>query len=453
LQGEERDLALISIGDRADSLGALALPGGERWLAVAFTRARMRWIAYSSFAPEDIPADAPAPAKHLAELLEFARDAAATLPEDTRPASPITAAIGRALAERGWIVRHQVGTGPFRIDLAIVDPEDPGRYVLAIEHDGGMYAGARGARDRDRLRGEQLALRGWRLHRIWSLDWWLDAERETQRAHGAIVAALAAHRRAAQPARARTARGSAPMSAPLAHTVPVAGAAADYALAAGSGPTGAEEQAAAAGSAPSVILGEVTAPVVRLPRGAIAIGPYIAAAIPAGRRVPDDMFSTRYGDELGKCVEQVVVAEAPIHLELLARRVAAYFGVGRIDDRVVEQVRAAIPGRGKFGDEHGIVWRLDQDPASVPSVRVAGPTASARRDITEVPLSELAAAARIVVERVSAVGARDLVRDCARLLGFARMTEQVSDRVSLGIQLAAARQLIAIQDGRARLPA
>ena len=42
-------------------------------------------------------------------------------------------------------------------------------------------------------RGSQvLGQLGWRLHRIWSLDWWADAEREIQRAHGAIVAAVAA---------------------------------------------------------------------------------------------------------------------------------------------------------------------------------------------------------------------------------------------------------------------
>jgi hypothetical protein len=154
-----------------------------------------------------------------------------------------------------------------------------------------------------------------------------------------------------------------------------------------------------------------------------------------------------------RCIEQVLAAEAPIHVELLARRVAAYFGIGRLDDRALDHVRSALAGRGRYGDEQSIVWRLDQDPASVPGVRVAGNTATARRDIAEVPLSELAAAARIVVERAHDVGARDLVRDCARLLGFARLTDKVSDRVSLGIQHAAARQLIALEEGRARLPA
>lgn len=216
-------------------------------------------------------------------------------------------------------------------------------------------------------------------------------------------------------------------------------------LAAGSGPTDAVGLIAAMpeGSGPITPL--------RLPRGAIAIGPYTAAAVPAGRRAPDDMFLPRYAQELGKCIEQVLAAEAPIHLDLLSRRVAAYFGVGRINPRVVDAVKAALEGRGVLGEEPGIVWRINQDATSVPSVRVAGQSLSAQRDILQVPLAEVAAAARIVVERANGLQATDLVRDCARLLGFARITEQVTQRVSLGVRLATVRELISIDNGKVHL--
>ena len=163
------------------------------------------------------------------------------------------------------------------------------------------------------------------------------------------------------------------------------------------------------------------------------------------------MFASRHVAELGKVVEQVLAAEAPIHLELLARRVGAYFGVGRVTPRIAGQVRAAVEGRGRFGDEQDVVWRLDQDPASVPAVRVAGSSAVACRDISEIPLSELAAAARIVVERAAGLSATELVRDCARLLGFARITDKVTERLSAGVQLATTRELITIENGRAHL--
>ena len=118
-------------------------------------------------------------------------------------------------------------------------------------------------------------------------------------------------------------------------------------------------------------------------------------------------------------------------------------------------MRLSLAGRGRWGDEQNIVWRLDQDPGAVPAVRVAGSGSEARRDIDEVPLSELAAAARIVVERGvdRSTRAGDLVRDVARLLGFPRITERVTDRIARGVRLATARELIRIADGKASLPA
>jgi hypothetical protein len=241
------------------------------------------------------------------------------------------------------------------------------------------------------------------------------------------------------------------------------GAGAAGSRAAGSGPVGAGAAGAApAGSGPTdavaALLGDTSAPVaagsapVRIARNAIAIGPYLAAAIPAGRRAPDDLFAARHAGELGKLVDQVLAAEAPMHMDVLARRIGAYFGIGRPTPRVTEQVRAALAGRGRWGDEDSIVWRIDQDPAGVPGVRVAGQAASARRAIDEVPLAEVAAATRIVVERAVGIAAADLVRDAARLLGFARLTDRVVQRVASGVRLAAQRELIRINDGKATLP-
>jgi hypothetical protein len=435
LHGEERDVTVLSVGGSADELGAFAQAGASRWLAVATTRAREQLVVVTSFAPEAIPADAPACARELAALIERARDATNMRAESGEAMTPITAAIARALSDRGWIVRHRVGTGPLPVELAVVDPDRPDRFVLAIEHDGPTYARLASARDRDRLRAQRLAQLGWRVHRVWSLDWWRDPERETQRAHSAIVAALAASRQrvaSAPVARPRVARGSTPLP------VVVPSLAAATALAAGSGPT-------------EALVGASTTP-TRVARGSIAIGPYIAAAIPAGRRAPDDMFAPKHHAELGKVVEQVLAAEAPICLDLLARRVGAYFGVGKVTPRVTDQVRVALAGRGRWGDEEGVVWRLDQDPAAVPAVRIAGAHAAARRDVGEVPLSELAAAVRVVVERTHDIGPTDLVRDCARLLGFPRITERVAERVAAGVRLASARELIAVANDRATLP-
>ena len=46
--------------------------------------------------------------------------------------SPFEEEVGRALQGYGFRVESQVGLAGFFIDLAVVDPEVPGRYLLGI---------------------------------------------------------------------------------------------------------------------------------------------------------------------------------------------------------------------------------------------------------------------------------------------------------------------------------
>ena len=100
--------------------------------------------------------------------------------------SPFQRAVAKRLRERGYEVHDEVATAGKFIDIGIVDPERPGRYIIGIECDGASYHSARSARDRDRLREEVLHGLGWKLHRVWSTDWFRNPERELQRAVEAI---------------------------------------------------------------------------------------------------------------------------------------------------------------------------------------------------------------------------------------------------------------------------
>ena len=73
----------------------------------------------------------------------------------------------RDLIERGLQVVPQVGVAGYRIDLGVVDPDLPGRFVCGIECDGVAYHSSETARDRDRLRQQVLEARGWTLLRVW----------------------------------------------------------------------------------------------------------------------------------------------------------------------------------------------------------------------------------------------------------------------------------------------
>ena len=100
----------------------------------------------------------------------------------------------------GHVVHTQVGSAGFFLDLAVIDPLHPGRYVLGIECDGARYHSARSARDRDRLRQSVLEGLGWRIHRIWSTDWFRNPDEELRKVVQAIETARAVGSTTAPPA-------------------------------------------------------------------------------------------------------------------------------------------------------------------------------------------------------------------------------------------------------------
>ena len=195
VQGDERDAIILSIGygkDRNGKLpyrfGPLLQEGGERRLNVAVTRARRRMTVVSSFSHLDMdPGRSSAKGVELLRrYLEFAASSGRSL-GDRGVAGGVAmnhfeASVYDALTARGIPLLGQWGASRFRIDLVAQHPKEPGRLVLAIECDGASYHAAPTARDRDRLRQQQLEALGWRFHRIWSTDWFLRRDDEIDRA-------------------------------------------------------------------------------------------------------------------------------------------------------------------------------------------------------------------------------------------------------------------------------
>jgi hypothetical protein len=75
----------------------------------------------------------------------------------------------------------QIGVAGFFIDLGVRHPAKAGAFLLGIECDGASYHSGRSARDRDRLRQEILENLGWKIHRIWSTDWFKSRDSEIKR--------------------------------------------------------------------------------------------------------------------------------------------------------------------------------------------------------------------------------------------------------------------------------
>jgi very-short-patch-repair endonuclease len=205
VQGDERDVIILSVGygkDRAGNLplrfGPILSAGGRRRLNVAATRAKEQVIVVSSFVYSDINSSQVKPDTGLEFLKNYLQYAASggkllSLDEITdEPMNDFEADVYEALSARGLVLKPQVGCSKFRIDLAAAHPRKPGKFVLAIECDGATYHSSYTARDRDRLRQQQLQNLGWTFHRIWSTDWFMRKHEEVERAVQAFHKAVAA---------------------------------------------------------------------------------------------------------------------------------------------------------------------------------------------------------------------------------------------------------------------
>lgn len=195
VQGDERDVIFISMtygpsapGARTHQrFGPISGVGGERRLNVLFTRAKERMEIFSSMRHGNIViANAtqlgPRALKSFLYYAETGMLEEAPLPSDRPMDSDFEAAVYEGLRSLGYSCDPQVGSAGYYIDLAVRDPDDDTSFLLGIECDGAAYHSTKSARDRDRLRQDILEDKlGWTIERVWSTDWFQDADRELER--------------------------------------------------------------------------------------------------------------------------------------------------------------------------------------------------------------------------------------------------------------------------------
>ncbi len=194
VQGDERDIILISIGYGKDSSGKLSYhfgplnrEGGYKRLNVAITRSRFKTVVISSISPEDLDEDKinVDGVRYLKYYLDYAKNKDFNKFLQTTEGldfdSSFEESVYEVLTKEGFSVSAQVGCSGYRVDLAIKHPKKPGVYLLGIECDGAQYHSSRFARDRDKVRQGILENLGWNIHRIWSDDWLNNREYEIGR--------------------------------------------------------------------------------------------------------------------------------------------------------------------------------------------------------------------------------------------------------------------------------
>ena len=113
--------------------------------------------------------------------LDDAAGTTATTDHSGAAADELGGRIRGALEGAGYEVRTGLGFSGYRIDLAVVDPQDKNRYAVGIEYDGPTFRAARSVMERDVMRPQLLRSKGWAFERTWSRSWWKDPGAELVR--------------------------------------------------------------------------------------------------------------------------------------------------------------------------------------------------------------------------------------------------------------------------------
>jgi len=378
VQGDERDVVMVSItygrdaaGVIRQTFGPILQEGGERRLNVLFTRARRRCEIFSNMVGDDLRNEAGrVGVTTLKAFLNFAERGTLYVPEASgeAPESPFEEEVAAALRSAGYQVDSQVGCEGYRIDLCVVDPQQPGRYLLGIECDGATYHSARSVRDRDKLRQRILEHRGWTLHRIWSPDWWQDRDAEVERLLRAI----------------ESARNSLPE-------------------------LGIEEHEPDDD-------GTFVVESAERPAESTLTRPYVASTAKL-------IDSTEAG--FIQFVGEIIRTEGPMHHDLLLARMRAAMGVGRVGANIrawFESMLAKVPNVQRIED----AWYAE--PAQLVLPRDWSQRPSDEKKTNYVTEAEIAAAIKSVVRRSFGIHWRDAAREAWTLLGFKRVTDAAIGR-------------------------
>ena len=433
VQGDERDVILFSIGYGPDKEGRVSMnfgplnrEGGWRRLNVAVSRARCEMVVFSTLEPEQIDLNR-TNAEGVAALrsfLEYAagRDHFADDYSASRAGEEdegVSRAICAALAENGYETQRNVGHSQYRIDIGVVDPVNPGQYLLGILLDGSTYRDSKTVRDRELAQISVLGSLGWKIARVWTMDWWDNSRKELARLLDILSRAAEESRLAAEQS------DDEEEEAPPAEPAPEEASAA-----------GAEEKTALPEEEEFGIIPDEPAPLV-----SANVVPYQAAQLNSLTITGEDFIQPACKKMIKDAVRSVVDCEAPVSEARLSRRVIQSFGITRSTAKIQHHLSQLIESLGLQSTiqyEDRFLWRKDQTPDGYTLIRTNGEGES-KRDVKEIPVQEAANAVCLVLHEQISMSHDDLVRESAKVMNFTRVIASVSAAFDAAIQYADTR--------------
>ncbi len=415
VQGDERDIMLFSVGYGRDKQGQMLLnfgplnkPGGERRLNVAVTRAREKIIIVTSIKASDIDPKATNAlgVQTLHDYLNYAEKEPEASNLTQCQTSKIESLLEKNVAEEiqrmDYNIVPQVGCSGYRIDIGVIDPANPGCYLLGVECDGATYRASKSARDRDRLREQVLKQLGWRIHRVWSPAWVARRESEIRRLKEAIEQAGEPHPEKEPPKKTLFQERKELQQKADVMQVQLAG------------------------------LERIGIPYkVHVLKAAFT--PYVK--IPISKYPYSSIQKNEFHFEANRALQSRLLAElikeeGPIHLDYASQRLAAVWGQRRTGIKVNNAVREALEPLLK---DHRIIMKgkflWPKERVDVP-VRIPAPgVPESIRPPEHIPPEEIESAMKQIAQYALGISSESLITETAKVFGFSHAGEKIKEPI------------------------
>ena len=419
IQGDERDVIFISVGygfgkdgKLHKNFGPLNNDGGERRLNVLITRAREKCVVFSNFHASDLQLDIDAPlgVRALKTFLDYAETRNLPRAESNHPLvdpeSPFEESVYEFLKSQGYTVSKQVGCAGYRIDLAVIDLTALGRYLIGIECDGAPYHSSPVARDRDRLRQQQLERLGWKLHRIWSTDWYRNRAETRQRLLEAIE------------------RAKVEKLLPLPTPEPI-------------------------------VPPKPSDPDPSAESNLNPLKPFSLIEHVQNYQTCKDLKIPIVGEvhrqplsQLAKAVREVVKIESPVHIDLVALRIRQLWGLGRAGARIKNAIQNGIAAaqRSKLIHKNGnFLWAVDNRKIKV--------RRRSKPKVEWICEEEIVEAMKLVLTSQGAMPDKSLITETVKLFGYKSAGTTMTKHLCLLLnKLVKAGEFEILPNGAVRLP-
>lgn len=413
VQGDERDVILFSVGYGPDKEGKVSMNfgplnrlGGERRLNVAVSRARYEMIIFSTLRSEqiDLNRTSSVGVAGLKRFLEYA-ERGGRIPSRFQNAMSdysINQLIAKELEKRGYEVHTNIGSSGYKVDIGIVDKENPSKYQLGIICDGENYKQAKMVRDREIVQNSVLKMLGWKIYKVWTLDW-LENPLEVL---NSIEEALNRNDDNTKTKETAGEEKIASIESSITRENPITGEA--------------EENHVA----------------------------YQATILDPSRCFSEEFFYPGNKLTILDQIQKVVKNEAPISRTLLCKRILSVWGISRLGQRLDSYFTELLEMSSLYSSQYEdltFYWLDKNQFQNYTSFRIGG------RDAVDLPPEEVANGMKYILKNEISLPTTDLSKLCAQLFGFARSGSNVDAAMHRGIIKAIEKGHMKVENGRAIL--